>query len=108
LRDDASSRVLELRPDTMQVVWSYGGRPDQPLESLVRSSESRLANGNTLIVESDGGRVLEVTPSGNLVWEFVNPVRGGADQSKIPIIFWVQRLDPQSLDAGFRNSLTHP
>jgi outer membrane protein assembly factor BamB len=108
LRDDASSRVLELRPDTMQIVWSYGGRPDQPLESLVRSSESRLANGNTLIVESDGGRVLEVTPSGSLVWEFVNPVRGGPDQGKIPIIFWVQRLDPQSLDAGFRNSLTHP
>jgi hypothetical protein len=43
-----------------------------------------------------------------LVWEFVNPVRGGPDQGKIPIIFWVQRLDPQSLDAGFRNSLTHP
>ncbi len=108
LGDNAASRVLELRPDTMQIVWSYGGHPGQPLESLVRSSESRLANGNTLIVESDGGRVIEVTPSGDVVWEFVNPVRGGVDQKKIPIIFWVQRLDPQGLDADFRNSLARP
>lgn len=31
-----------------------------------------LSNGNTLIAEYWGGRVLEVTPDGRIVWEFVN------------------------------------
>ena len=32
----------------------------------------RLPNGNTLITESDAGRVFEVTEGGDIVWEFVN------------------------------------
>lgn len=89
------SRVMEFNPQTYEVVWSYGGREGQPLESNARSSQERLPNGNTLIVESLAGRLLEVTPEGRIVWEYLNPVRGGPDNSRIPIIFWVQRLDPQ-------------
>ena len=64
----------------------------------------RLANGNTLIVESMAGRVLEVAP---IVWEFVNPVRGGEGDRRIPIIFWVQRVDPDRyFDPDFRAQLT--
>ena len=33
------------------------------------------ANGNTLISESTAGRILEVTPEGSVVWEYVNPLR---------------------------------
>jgi outer membrane protein assembly factor BamB len=101
------SRVLEFRPDTQEIVWSYAGTQEHPFESIVRSSESRLPNGNTLIVESDAGRVLEVTRSGQIVWEFVNPARGGKDNERIPIIFWVQRMDPDSyFEPGFRTQLT--
>jgi hypothetical protein len=100
------SRVLEIDPATYQVEWSYGGRQDQPLDSTIRSSGTRLENGNTLIVESMGGRVLEVTPGGEIVWEFVNPVRGGPKEDRIPIIFWVERLDPQrDFTLEFRDSL---
>jgi hypothetical protein len=31
-----------------------------------------LRNGNILITETDAGRVLEVTPEGEVVWSFVN------------------------------------
>ena len=31
-----------------------------------------LANGNTLITNSDSGQVFEVTSDGKIVWEFIN------------------------------------
>lgn len=101
------SRVLELDPATSRIVWSYAGRDGEPLESLSRSSQTRLASGNTLIVESMAGRVFEVAPDGDIVWEFVNPVRGGEGDRRIPIIFWVQRIDPDRyFDAAFKAQLT--
>ncbi|ODR79305.1 ArsR family transcriptional regulator [Haladaptatus sp. W1] len=33
----------------------------------------RLPNGNTLVVDSSDHRVIEVTPEGNIVWEFYSP-----------------------------------
>ncbi|HHX77017.1 MAG TPA: hypothetical protein GX697_01515, partial [Firmicutes bacterium] len=37
------------------------------------SSADRLPNGNTLITETIRGRVIEVTPDREIVWEFLNP-----------------------------------
>ncbi len=37
--------------------------------------QQRLPNGNTLITESSGGRIFEVTRDGEIVWEFFNPRR---------------------------------
>jgi hypothetical protein len=97
------SRVLEVDPATSRIVWNYAGREDEPLDSLARSSQTRLSNGNTLIVESMAGRVIEVAPDGDIVWEFVNPVRAGEGERRIPIIFWVQRVDPDRyFDAAFK------
>jgi hypothetical protein len=100
------SRTLEVDPATSEVKWSYGGREEQPLDSEARGSQNRLANGNTLIVESWGGRLLEVTREGDVVWEFVNPVRGGSNDGRIPIIHWVERLDPaRDFTPDFRHTL---
>ena len=30
-------------------------------------------HGNTLICEGSNGRIFEVTPAGEIVWEYVNP-----------------------------------
>jgi hypothetical protein len=67
------SRVLEVRPDSKQVVWSYQAKPPRAFFSPIRGGCQRLPNGNTLIVESERGRVFEVTRKGRLVWEFFNP-----------------------------------
>ena len=76
------------------------------MESAARGSQQRLANGDTMIVVSYDGRMIEVTPDGDIVWEFVNPVRGGNANDRIPIIHWAERIDPgRELDAGFRGSL---
>jgi outer membrane protein assembly factor BamB len=64
------SRVLELDPLTLRLVWQY---TDDSFFSQLRGSVQRLPNGNTLITESDTGHVFEVTPAGERVWEFANP-----------------------------------
>jgi hypothetical protein len=97
---EGRSRVIELDPETMAIAWQYAGTAERPLESRIRADQQRLANGNTLISESNGGRILEVAPDGEIVWEFVNPVRGGERQNRIPIICWAQRLDPDELDSA--------
>jgi hypothetical protein len=42
-----------------------------------------------------------VTREGEIVWQFVNPVRGGEQNGKIPIICWAQRVDPDHFDSDF-------
>ncbi len=37
------------------------------------SAAQRLENGNTLITEGAAGRVFEVTPENEIVWEYVVP-----------------------------------
>jgi hypothetical protein len=41
---------------------------DAPFLSRIRGMCQRLANGNTLVVNSDGGEVFEVTPDREVVW----------------------------------------
>ena len=36
-------------------------------------SARRLPNGHTLICEAMRGRIFQVTPNGEIVWEYVNP-----------------------------------
>jgi hypothetical protein len=95
---EGASRVIEFDPKTMEIVWQYGGTADHPLESRIRGDQQRLPNGNTLITEASGGRMVEVTPGGEIAWEFVNPVRDPENGAKIAIIAWSQWLDPAGLD----------
>jgi hypothetical protein len=54
-----------------------------------------LANGNTLITESDNGRAFEVTDDGQVVWEFHNQHRAGDADEYVATLFELVRLDPQ-------------
>ena len=78
------SRVLEFDPVTLEKVWEYTGADvhmlegaglvTPPLNSRFISSAQRLPNGNTLIDQGADGIFREVTPEGETVWEFVNPI----------------------------------
>ncbi|MEM7199157.1 MAG: arylsulfotransferase family protein [Planctomycetota bacterium] len=87
------SRVLQFDPLTHDVVWSYSGTAERPLHSHALGSCQRLANGNTLITESEAGRALEVDPSGRVVWEYVNPFRAGEDDELVASLFELIRID---------------
>ena len=74
-----TSRVLEIDPTTLEIVSSYPprgpgmGMGGPSLYSSFVSSAQRLPNGNTLITEGGPGRILEITPENETVWEYVSP-----------------------------------
>jgi hypothetical protein len=74
----ATSRVLEINPVTLELVWSYS---NPWFFSTNISSAQRVPNGNTLITAGAGGRMFEVTPDGTIVWEYMNPLFAGANAS---------------------------
>ena len=51
-------------------VWSYMAPDKVSFVSSFISGAERLANGNTLICSGADGRMLEVTPGGEIVWEY--------------------------------------
>jgi hypothetical protein len=71
----ADSRVLEIDPITLEVVWSYAmpGRESFKFFSHYISNIQRLENGNTMITEGADGRLFEVAANGDIVWEYVSP-----------------------------------
>ena len=80
------SQVVEIDPFTQEVAWTYADGPGRGLYSETCGSCQRLANGNTLITESENGRALEVSPDGRIVWEYRNPRRTGKDNEFIAAI----------------------
>lgn len=97
-----SSRVLEVNPVTFEKVWEYsiGGQEQITFFSQYVSSAQRLPNGNTMITEGAIGRIFEVTPENEIVWEYVNPYPAD-DPARTYRIFrayrvpydWVPQLD---------------
>ena len=67
------SKIIEWDPTTDKTVWEYIGNPSHTFDSHYISGCQRLWNGNTLICEGLWGRIFEVTPSGDIVWEYISP-----------------------------------
>lgn len=67
------SRVIEVDPISRQIVWEYKAPEPTDFFTGARGGNQRLPNGNTLITESNKGRAFEVTPDGDMVWEFFVP-----------------------------------
>jgi hypothetical protein len=82
-----SSRILEIDPVSLKLVWSYTAAN---FYASNVSGAQRLANGNTLITEGPAGRLFEVTADGETVWEFIYAAppaaagKGGAPKAKGP------------------------
>jgi hypothetical protein len=76
---NTGSAILEIDPATKEVVWEYKGQPRHTFYSPHISGCQRLASGNTFICEGIWGRLFEVTPEGEVVWEFINPHTVPAD-----------------------------
>ena len=67
------SRVVEVDPKTNEIVWQYKDNPPGDFYTSIMGCAQRLPNGNTVIGETDMGRVFEVTPEGEIVWEYISP-----------------------------------
>ncbi|WP_274326068.1 aryl-sulfate sulfotransferase [Halosimplex aquaticum] len=70
IADSRNDRVVEYAREngTWNKTWVLrGGGLDEPRDA------DRLPNGNTLVSDRRGDRLLEVTPQGEVVWEFYAP-----------------------------------
>lgn len=93
------SRVVEYEGVSTDLRWSFEGDETRPFYSATCGTAERLPGGNTLVTESDAGRAFEVSPEGEIVWEFVNPHRAGPENRYIATLFEVSRLSEDfSLD----------
>ncbi len=69
----AFSRVVEVDPKSNAVVWRYTDEMVNAFYTAFMGNAQRLPNGNTHITESATGRLFEVTPGGEVVWEYIIP-----------------------------------
>lgn len=69
----AFSRILEIDVSTGGIVWQYQDKTVNSFYSPFMGNAQRLWNGNTHITESATGRLFEVTPLGEVVWEYIIP-----------------------------------
>lgn len=92
------SRVLEFDPTTLDIIWQYTPHEAGAVIPLTAhifysgfiSSAQRLPNGNTLITEGADGRVFEVTPEHDIVWEYLSPYKIRAQ--KISLVYRAYRV----------------
>src|SRR5713226_5255197 len=91
------SRVIEIELATKQIVWKYQERRESDFFSPRISNAQRLPNGNTLVCEGDFGRIFEVTPAGELVWEFVNPYFGEGPTGQNNRVFRAYRYSAEEI-----------
>ena len=94
-----ASAVWEVEPIGGEIVWSYEGNGKEPFFAGALSNAQRLANGNTFICSGskpDWGRLFEVTPDGEIFWEFQNPYAEYAEGEKI--VYRAYKYPPEMIE----------
>lgn len=67
------SRVIEVNPSSEEIVWEYHAEPKESFFSIYWGNAQGLPNGNVLICESEFDHIFEITPEGEIVWDFISP-----------------------------------
>ena|SRR3989338_692311 len=98
------SRIIEINPISYEIVWEY--RADN-FFSLSEGYVEKLPNNNLLVTESEKGRVFELTPEKEIVWEYYHPEIQAKTNSLHPESYgtrqWIYRMT--HYDKDFINSL---
>ncbi|MGD9347941.1 MAG: arylsulfotransferase family protein [Candidatus Aminicenantes bacterium] len=90
------SRVIEVNPLSKGLEWEFKAHPPEKFFSSTRGACQRLPNGNTLITESNRGRVFEVTRDGEMSWEFYTPIVSKREGLMRSTIYRMTRItDPE-------------
>ncbi|MEJ2140467.1 MAG: arylsulfotransferase family protein, partial [Gammaproteobacteria bacterium] len=88
----------EFDPQTLEVSWEFPDDTGERLYSSIYGSQQRLPNGNTLISESNNGRILEVTESKDIVWEYMIPERKvNYLGNLVSTVIYAERFNPEDL-----------
>ena len=71
------SAAVEVDITTGEIVWEYESHMSNSFFSYRQGAAQRLPNGNVHITSTHGGHFIEVTPKGEIAWEYVSPIRLG-------------------------------
>lgn len=104
MKSTGKSRSIEIDPKTGGIVWEYDGTEMDPMYSENRGSQQRLSNGNTLISEANAGRLIQVTPDGDVVWEYTHPLRSMEGNKPIIASFGLDVLHYDPSEVKFLNT----
>ena len=85
--------TIDARTDLVSVI--YQGTEEEPFFTDIMGKHQWLANRNLLVTESRAGRAFELTPSGEIAWEYFNV----AGEDILGLIDDTQRLPPE-MDAA--------
>lgn len=88
----STSRVVAFGLDDPEPETLFAGFPGRFFTSLQAGVARRLANGNLLVVSSEQGVAWELTPGGEIVWEFKSPHRAGPRRELVAALFDVVRV----------------
>jgi hypothetical protein len=73
-----SSRILEYDPQRSdRLLLRFEGTTEHPFFTRWMGMQQTLPNGNLLVTEAGSARLIEVTPQGDLVWEYHAAVPAG-------------------------------
>jgi hypothetical protein len=86
IADQGNQRVIEVDRATQAIVWRFPPAADASASQALAgpNSAERLPNGNTLITDQLGNRVLVVTPSGQITWEYQSALSSPSFASRLP------------------------
>jgi hypothetical protein len=76
------TRLVEVNPISGEIVWQYAHEPymfktTSKFFSSSWGSVQRLPNGNTFSLDCHKGRLFEITPQGEIIWEYISPFAWG-------------------------------
>jgi hypothetical protein len=92
------SRILGFKPNTDSMKVLFQGEYLERFSTSHKGKWEMLGNGNMLLTEEEAGRVVEVSPKGKLVWEWVHE----------PVEPWIPFFESRvpSVSQGTRTDLT--
>ncbi len=102
IADDGSYALAEGEAfGPAEVAWSYVADDRESFFAPFVSGTQRLENGNTFVCSGPQGRFFEVSPEGEIVWEYRNPFHGDVGG-------WVPEGTEDFLYATFRATKIPP
>lgn len=91
------SRIIALQPHTDSLKELFAGTGTDTFYTSIMGKWQKLDNGNLLLVESEAGRVVEVTGDGRTVWEWIVPAY---DERLVPYVSDARRVDVTRQDVA--------
>lgn len=82
------SRIVAVRPRDGVTEVRFPKQQSEPFYTRLRGKWQQLENGNLLLTEAQAGRVVEVNPNGETVWEWVH---APYEDSQVPAVTKAQR-----------------